>query len=293
MIQPPDILWLGAHKTGTTYLQDLLSQSRAALAEAHLLYIGMQAFRDLYTKPLLYGDHAVTPNVPPLPRFAPETHSIGRYLLFDENILALVQDAPHRTGLYPDGAERAHRVAAALQLEAPDIILGIRSFADYLPSLYCEMLKSMPFRPFRQFHKTPLTALSWCDLITRLQCAFPRSRLRVYRTEDLRGREAELLNWVGHILIPDAAARRADVSARREGFSQEAIEMLHRLHRDTGKVGPQDLARCLRAHPRTEGSTAFSPWSLAEKRDLDLVYKLDLAAIRGLDRVEVWSPPPR
>jgi hypothetical protein len=42
-----DILWLGAHKTGTTYLQSLLPHARTALARARLLHLGLAAFRSL------------------------------------------------------------------------------------------------------------------------------------------------------------------------------------------------------------------------------------------------------
>lgn len=330
-----DILWLGAHKTGTTYLQDLLSHSATALAEAHRCYIDMQSFRSLYTRPLLYpsqsapqkttspdapllGAKGTTPPllVPPLARQAPRQENgqtdaqagaaQASYLLFDENILALVQDVVHRSGLYPEGAERALRMAEALKLEAPDIVLGIRGFAGYLPSLYCEVLKSMPFLPFEDFNTAPLTALSWYDVIDRLQAAFPRSRLRIYRAEDLRGREEALLAWIADLPVaqigkdrracPQSNARQSN--ARREGFSHAAVTALHHLYQQAGHVSPADLAACLQAHPRnasdsSPGRTAYSPWSARERRDLELVYALDLEAIATLERVEIWTPPSR
>ncbi|CUH89374.1 hypothetical protein PH5382_03320 [Phaeobacter sp. CECT 5382] len=340
-----DILWLGAHKTGTTYLQDLLSHSATALAEAHRCYIDMQSFRSLYTRPLLYPSQsapqkttspdATVPDapllgakgttapllVPPLARqengqIDGQTDAQARtaqasYLLFDENILALVQDVVHRSGLYPEGAERALRMAGALNLEAPDIVLGIRGFAGYLPSLYCEVLKSMPFLPFEDFNTAPLTALSWYDVIDRLQAAFPRSRLRIYRAEDLRGREEALLAWIADLPVaqigkdrracPQSNARQSNArqsNARREGFSHAAVTALHQLYQQAGQVSPADLAACLQAHPRnasdsSPGRTAYSPWSARERRDLELVYALDLEAIATLERVEIWTPPSR
>ncbi|MEQ3669442.1 hypothetical protein [Pseudophaeobacter sp.] len=289
-----DILWLGAHKTGTTYLQELLADSTQALADAQYLYIGMQAFRSLYTRPLLYPSATAqkTP-VAPLPRHAEET--MARYLLFDENVLSLVQDALHPSGLYPEGAERALHVATTLDLEAPDIVLGIRGFAQYLPSLYCEVLKSMPFRPFSSFNSLPLTALSWYAVIDRLRAAFPQSRLRIYRAEDLRGQETALLAWIAGLPPPRIGQNKdphktPNKAARREGFSHAAVTALHHLHQETGKVSPADLAQCLKRHPRSAQNTAYTPWTSRQSHDLDLVYQLDLDAIAKLDRVEIWTP---
>lgn len=274
-----DILWLGAHKTGTTYLQNLLMQSRTALAGAELLYVGMEAFRSLYTRPLLYGGSAAG-STPPLPSLK------GRYLLFDENILGLVQDVVTRYGLYPNGAERAAELATALKLDAPDIVLGIRGFSGYLPSLYCEALKSTPFQPFDHFQVAPLTALSWCDLIERLMSVFPHSRIVVYQAEDLRGREQDLLGWVTGLKaqeIPNVAG------PQRERFSQKAVDKLHQLHQN-GPIDTALFARCLREFPKTSENKAFNPWNTAQERDLAVVYDLDIKAIKALERVDFWAP---
>ncbi|MDE4099375.1 MULTISPECIES: hypothetical protein [Phaeobacter] len=280
-----DILWLGVHKTGTTYLQSLLPRARPALARAGLLHVGLAAFRSLYTDPVLNGG-AGTPT--PLPR---DDAKAPRYLIFDENIPALVQDVLSRHALYPDGAERALQLARRAGIHPNRIVLGIRSFDSYLPSLYCEVLKSMPFLPFADFNRIPLTALSWSNLIERLAAAFPLAQICVYRAEDLKGREADLLAWVTGLASQDFPAAPGPV---REGFSQGAIDALHELHRQ-GPVSRQDVVRCLEAHPRTPGSAAFRPWEDARQRDLKLAYALDLEEIGALekstqDRVTLWRP---
>lgn len=281
-----DILWLGAHKTGTTYLQSLLPHARTALARAGLLHLGLAAFRSFYTDPILNApaDTATAP----LPR---DETGAPRYLIFDENIPALVHDVLSRHALYPDGAERALQLARSAGVHPGRIVLGIRSFDSYLPSLYCEVLKSMPFLPFAEFNRTPLTALSWSNLIERLAAAFPKAQICVYRAEDLKGREADLLAWVTGLAPQDFPAAPGPV---REGFSQGAIDALHALHRQ-GPVRHQDVARCLEAHPRTPGSAPFRPWEDARQRDLKLAYALDLEEIRALEkstqnRISLWRP---
>lgn len=281
-----DILWLGAHKTGTTYLQSLLPRARSGLARAGLLYLGLEAFRSLYSGPILNGRAGEA--AAPLPR---GDTGAPHYLIFDENIPALVQDVLSRHALYPDGAERALLLAQQAGIRPSRIVLGIRSFDSYLPSLYCEVLKSMPFLPFAAFDRTPLPALSWCNLIERLAAAFPDAPICVYRAEDLKGRESDLLAWVTGLTpddFPDDS--QAGAGPVREGFSQEAVDRLHDLHRQ-GPVSRQDVDSCLQQHPRSPGSAPFRPWDAARQRDLQLAYALDLEAIGALDRVERWRWP--
>jgi hypothetical protein len=286
---PGDILWLGAHKTGTTALQDMLARAAPDLASQGIHYTEMEQFRQQVTRPLLYHDHAARTFKAPL-------EVAGRHVFFDENILALVQDVLAPAGLYPEGAERALKLACALQLQAPVLVLGIRNFADYLPSLYCEALKSTPFTPFARFCVTALATLSWADLVERLACAFPQSQILVYRAEDLRQREAELLSWVtgGQVTALPQPGK-----SQRQGFSDAAVRALHQLAKDRAAgsdtaaenpPGAEDLAACLEAHPRGAGSPAYAPWSTSERQTLDLIYQLDVARLHSLDRTTFWRP---
>ncbi len=277
-----DILWLGAHKTGTTSLQHQLSRVRAQLAAAGLFYIDTQALRARYTRPVLDLHQGDLP--PPLPAGG------AGYLVFDENIPGLVQDAVQPRGLYPDGEERALRLARVMGLEAPELVFGIRNFADYLPSLYCETLKALPFRSFDRFWSGQRMALSWCDLVERLLAAFPRSRLRLYRAGDLRGRENALLSWVTGLAERELPTPE---SALREGFSAAAIQALEMLskRRDTG---PLDLQQLLQRYPRRSAKEAFSPWSEPQRAELELLFRTDMQNLRALarqqPRLEIWQP---
>ncbi len=269
----------------------MLARAAPDLAGQGIHYTEMEQFRSQVTRPLLYHDHAARPLEAP-PKVA------GRHVFFDENILALVQDVLAPSGLYPEGAERALKIATALQLQAPVLVLGIRNFADYLPSLYCEALKSTPFTPFARFCVTALATLSWAELVERLACAFPQSPILVYRAEDLRQREAELLTWVTGGQI---SALPQPGKSQRQGFSDAAVRALHQLAKDRtlgsdgdcaaeNPVGFDDLAACLEAHPRGAHSPAYAPWSASERQTLDLIYELDVARLHSLDRTTLWRP---
>lgn len=289
MITSPDILWLGAHKTGTTFMQDMLARSRSALADSGILYLGLQAFRSSYTRPLLHSNIASYRSAGTL---LSVSYGRGRYLIFDENILGLVQDAQAAHGLYPGGEERALHLARALGSRKLMLVLGIRKYSDFLPSLFCETIKAQPFLPFRIFQKTRFSALSWCDLAERLLAAFPEARLKIYTVEAMRDREAELLSWVCGNVSPSQWTVEAQSKARREGFSHDSMVLLHELAEARGidNITATDLTNCLKAHPRDSQSRSFDPWTPSEKAVLDLKYRVDVNAIRALSRVDFWIP---
>lgn len=273
-----DIYWLGVHKTGTTFLQACLEASRDALRRHEISYQPLDEFREAHTRPLL-DRMGVLPLAPPPPD--------RRRLIFDENILGLVQDVTAPEGLYPAGPWRADEMADRLGLDAPHVVLGLRDFAGFLPSLYCETLKSTPFQPFRAFLRTPEARLSWQPLVSGLLRAFPKSDVTIYTSGTLRGHELRLLSYLSG--IPADELRRAD-GAERPGFSQQAVEVMAAMHAKAGALGPQEAKRIAKGHPRGPGTPGFDPWTPDEREGLDRLYAADLETISSWPRVTLLDP---
>lgn len=272
------IYWLGAHKTGTTFLQACLDASRGALEAHGFSYQKLEAFRQAHTRPLLDIPAAV----------APVQNGLDgrRRLIFDENILGLVQHVSSPEGLYVKGPWRADEMADHLGLESPQLVLGLRSFSGFLPSLYCEALKSTPFRPFRTFLRTPEEKLSWQPLVTGLLDIFSHSEITIYAAERLRKHEIRLLS---HLLdIPIAALTRVDHS-ERPGFSQRTVDEMMRLHAE-GTVDRNEIKRLVKTYPRGSHTPGFDPWTQDERERLDALYAADLKAISAWPRVTLLDP---
>ncbi|MDO5631875.1 MAG: hypothetical protein Q4G22_08560 [Paracoccus sp. (in: a-proteobacteria)] len=267
------VLWLGAHKTGTTFLQRALEQSDTVLQAAGYHYMPLTAFRDRYTRPLLYDGEHGTPDAPPVP---------GLSLIFDENIPGLVQDALSRDGLYPQAAERSHKMAEYLSLHNPDIWFGVRDYVSFLPSLFCETLKSTPYKPFGRFYDPKRHPLNWNVLIDRLRLAFPQSRIRIYQNEALRGREAALLSAVTGIA---AAAFTIPRGTERPGFSHKAVRSLYDLSK-TRTVERCDVFAAVRQYPKGPEWPAFDPLNDQRKQELSAAYQAHLQRLRDRDDVD-------
>jgi hypothetical protein len=296
------ILWVGAHKTGTTFLQRCLDRSGDALRRGGVNYMTLDDFRRLYTRPLLDRDSEEAPGDPnDLLRSAASTN-----LVFDENIPALVQHAVSRTGFYPDAVERLTRVLGHLGLSVDRVIVGVRSYDSFVPSMYIETLKSTPFKTFDRYLAHSLAPadprvadvtpsanprlglyrrLNWYKYIRRLADAFAPADVDVYFHEDLRGRERELLAAV--LGLPGEQFSLLEGEERR-GFSGRAVAELHRRAAE-GDVGRSDVRELTSKYPSGPENPTFYPWSDSEAdalRDLYRTHSVEIgrdARLRTID----------
>lgn len=270
-----DVFWLGAHKTGTTYLQGMLDETRPALLSRGRTYITLEDFRSQYTRPLLYKSHPQPPAAP--------LDDIN--FVFDENIAGLVQHVLSARGMYPEIAERSLKVASYLGLERPIIYFGVRDYATFLPSLYCETLKSTAYKPFSRFYKPDTHVLDWLDVVQRLKVAFPESPIRIYAYEELRGNERTLLSRATGIR---ARRFRASEGQERPGFSHKAVRSLFELSK-TREVTHEDVEEAVQTYPKGPQWKPFDPLSEQDKVRLTSLYRGHLVEIGKLRDVEVMT----
>lgn len=263
------VFWIGAHKTGTTYLQHCLDASREALNAHHVKYLELEDFRSRYTYPLLMKRWT---GAPPQPSVFTSSDNYLNFV-FDENMLSLVQHVLSPQGVYRKGAERLKTMMDHLGLSAPKIVLGMRCFDTFLPSLYCETLKSTPFKTFDKFLVTPFEALRWAPLLMDLQEMFPDSEIVTYRAEDMRGREKELLGYLTGIPADEISLAK---SGERLGFSQKAVNTLVSMHK-SNPVSLGDVDRVCKASPKSKTLPGYMPFDSEERAFLQELYAQDSA----------------
>lgn len=271
--------WLGAHKTGTTFLQKTLWESRDALVAKGVGYEELEAGRNRFMRPLLAPDSFIGPLTPG----ALFTRGSEQTLVFDENIIGLVQQALSNRRLYPLAIDRLNQFVAHTGLEPDEIVFGIRSFDGYLPSLYCETLKATPFKPFNRFLRRLPVKPSWTELIQRLQTRFPRAQMRVYQYEQLRGNETQLLSRILPLTPDEFTLHQSD---ERPGFSQAAIDRLETLYKK-GEVTRPMVSRVVRNNPKGPDNPAYYPWKPKRAETLRAFYAQDIAKLERMAHVRM------
>jgi hypothetical protein len=211
---------IGAHKTGTTVIQQFLAASRPRLRERGVAYLG---------RPLLDGfaknKSERDPRDGPLAVRLAELSAAGRTEVVIgscENLLG----APFTSDsdeLYPKAAERISALRRVLEPYESTIIITVRPQADFLESYYMQTINQGEYATFDEWlARRNLAELSWRPLIETARGTFGQNAVQIIDFELLRsgGPEAYLAEFMAvadpgrAIEITAPEADNASLSAR-------------------------------------------------------------------------------
>ncbi len=285
---------IGAHKTATTHVQEILTLMRPQLLERGIDFVDNPAVRRsglaralleqraAARLPVLRGRRAaalMARHLDPL-RAGPTSFLLSEEKLMGGSLSIFSEPA------YPL-LERSVALLASLATRAGGgaevtLFLSIRSLEGQMPSAYVQELKFSPpigggfdkLKP-RLLARPP----SWFDLVRRIRAAAPAVPLRVWRQEDYRRDPATILAalcgrdpgplpamedpyWTKS---PDLAAVRAAEALPHDLPRPERRERVLAIFRDSG------------------AGARFDPFTADEKAQLRAAYARDLERIEALD----------
>jgi len=283
---------VGAHKTGTTHLQDSLAAGREALLARGVDYVALEEFRQLWSESTR---RRVRPGRPLPRRLAPmlirprlarrlQARRAGspRVVLSEENLLGRCEDL---LGLpaYPDPWP-LRAVRGAVRGRSVTLFLSIRDFSEVLPGAYVQCLRRRPASEVRPLFERVHAAISdrppsWLPLIEHLRRLWPGAGLRIWRQEDYRAAPRRVVRaFLGcdpgplpHVpaeprtLRPTAAAV-ARAEAQPPGADRAAWVSMAR--------------EILTPHPEEADAAPYQPFTEGERARLAERYAEDAAAIR-------------
>jgi len=183
-------LHLGAHKTGSTFLQAGLEENRDTLAAQGIGYLSQKNIRESkdFNLELAVGEKL-------------RMHST--LVISNELFLGMLPFKEGNPLFYPDAEKTLQALKAQLPLDATIIpIIYIREVASCLESHYFQTFNDAPWLPLQtqdQFRSQIRNLkVSWRNLIERVQAVFPENKPMVRRFESLhtRGEEFYLKNFV-------------------------------------------------------------------------------------------------
>ena len=278
---------IGAHKTASTHIQHVLGDLRPQLLAGGLdVLVPHQGLREAKLTSL--ASHRRRNRFPILARASEFTERVAplrqggdRVLVSEEGLLGWTQDAVG--GRFYTGLDYMLTVLGRLSKGARvSIFLAIRGQDAFLPSLYAENLRHGPpppggFEAVRRWMRQ--SPPRWSRLVEDIRRRAPQAELVVWRQEDFREHEPEILaRLVGApVPVPETAP---DTGYTRSG-SARAIALAEGL--DPALRGPARLeaVSALYADPAHDGP-AFRPFDAEETAHLKRLYAADLEAIDRL-----------
>lgn len=248
------ILHAGAHKTGTTMIQQALAKLAPDLAERGVHYVDYQALKEpgvlSYMHPAKEYDDRRASVTEFFARLI-QVHRGETLLLSSESFFSfanLWQVSPERQ-FYGDLAHSAPRFKKLGLFDDITIIYYLRRQDRFLNSVYLEYVKSGVIDvPFEEFYgQVPLEKLSWKRLLETLAAVYGEDRVSVGLFEDIKkgGQRylADFLDKVGVDIEPPVMNFSAGNRSLPLAAYEEAIEAYPTLDRDARRALGRQLQR--------------------------------------------------
>jgi len=276
-------LHLGAHKTATTFIQNILRDNKETLLEQGVLYLTLDQTRKELTRPLvaLCSAHRDRDKL--------ETHRhklldiVGRdrlarchtVLISDENLAGRAGggSSPRRIkrGL-PYGSIAGNWKHARAEL-GPNItaFYSIREYCGFMTSTYSEIFRRFPKVPFKKLRTWLEESPALWSMVHRdLSAAFGGENVVLWDFTDTVAHPAEVLAMLTGVEAPLAIR----TIPSRESFSKRAMEFVREFHKLPGPPlpGPVITEVARRLYPLATHPAKFDPWTEAEKTALREIY---------------------
>ncbi|MCF2905711.1 hypothetical protein L0666_11995 [Octadecabacter sp. CECT 8868] len=285
---------IGAHKTASSHLQNVLYKNRGLLADEGIRLFGPRYLRMRGRNLAAMFDTSWSES--PTPRRTPKqqlqflTKTRKHLLLSEENFVGNLADSRGRVvrPLYPAAAQRLTEVVEKWSPIPVDLFLAVRDPAAYLASAYSQaMFGGVHVRPRQYRLRNDWREIDWAEYVERLRSVTRVGQIYIWRQEDY---EQVLPQVLCRMLRWDDSSRIEPIHNRvHQGLSVTAVQKTIEAASE-GQVG--NLARdARRAYPVGDHHKQFQLYNASILRRAAEVYATQMARIEQLDGVTVLHPP--
>jgi hypothetical protein len=284
---------IGAHKTASSHLQNVLYKNRGLLADEGIRLFGPRYLR--MKGRTLAAMFNTSWSESPEPRRKPQRQlkflAKGRkhMVLSEENFVGNVTDPKGRVALplYPLAASRLAELMEKFAPVPTELFIAVRDPAAYLASAYSQaMFGGSHIRP-RQFRlRNDWRAVDWADYVDRIRAVSGVKHIYLWRQEDYDAVSPQIMR---HLLRWDDVSEIQTIEGRvHQGLSVSAVQKTIEAASEgqTGKLAR--IAR--RAYPIGEHHKQFELYSSSTRRNSAEIYDVQMGKIEKMEGVTVLRP---
>ena len=280
-------LHLGVHKTGTTYTQTLLGINREKLRGDGVAFWDMEFTRHQLT-PLLVGlsrENGPIPAEECLRRLKtylsePEVAAARKVVISDENLLGFISEIVRRNG-YKGIVRRMLPMRDLLKRDVK-VFLTIRSYPDFITSMYCELITTKPWFPFEKIRDGGFVAEhSWLKMYQSLVRTFGQKCVIVAEYQTI------FANLEGYLALLSGSKIQFDFPEKeiRISPSANAIERIRSQQEEGVDLPLKKIVRqAMKRFPKNAENPRYDPWTSEERAMLEERYRQDISEI------PLWVP---
>lgn len=280
-------LYLGAHRTGSTYIQTQLQNCSSELLACGVKIVPLERVRDSITrevsnpwlrllKPGFMRKNAILGF---LRREADK--GVKRIVVSDENLLGSIHGIFFNKDFYPNLQDRLSCLAANHTEFEISVFLAVRSYEWFFSSAYAHAIKTRDLPDFNHL-KTRLLSFKrgWGHVVSDLRILFPNSKITVWTHEEFRKNEWRIFNEI--LGFEWLRQNPSNSWWANSSPSWKAIKEIMAKRRIQGDVSKAEVDTILAAYPKGDCNPGFHPWNSSEKQVLKDRHQKDIRNLETL-----------
>ncbi len=285
------VIHFGAHKTATTFLQKFLKGKRADLRRQGVGYIPLDLSRAAimpFVVKSVRGEQSPSDMDQGLFRSLimeavddPEsTVPVHRLVLSDENLAGPSLAVLNKAELYPTASGRLRVLVNQFPGARFTLMLCIRDYADFIPSVYCELLRRHKLAPLTKIlNRHQDLALSWPAYLSAIAAALPECEVQYWSYEDFVRSPADVTEAITGVRLTDIQ----NVISRkvRPSLTRKAVRILQAVRQHVTDVEHKRLAECLVGHMRFDADSKLTIEDPSLVEALRERYRNDVATLHA------------
>ncbi|MGB0506173.1 MAG: hypothetical protein ACPGGK_08235 [Pikeienuella sp.] len=276
-------LHIGAHKTATTHIQNILRKNRDALAANDVEFLPPEDIRDA----IKYWRIAAE-TMAPLPtvsgalagrKLARMDKGSARIIASDENSLGHCRTMIRRGALYARASTRLSLWRRLAEKRETTVYLSVRNYAPFFTSAYAQSVRGTRYYDLTADMLKSLARLPrrWTDVAADAQRALPGANLIIWDFADYKALRSEILERLCGFPPPKHVKRRPMATPSMAGMAAYATAAAS----SPGGVVSREQRLALAAElPITAESPKFNPWPKEMGQFLDQEFAKDKALLR-------------
>ena len=268
--------FIGAHKTGTTYVNKTLLLNQAEINQRDIRVEITSTMKSNLTNLILRNDAKSRKLAQKF--IYDKIDSYNRCIFSHENISGLIPSFYNKRTIYPNIGHRVKNLRAMMDGKKIDLVFSIRPYTGFVIASYSEYIRGNEgYIPFNAFRKTVIKkGISWKKVIDDIKQNYPEADLHIYEQSVLRHDQQKIFKL---LLGQSIEMQKIKKSKGRPSISHEGFAIVNLLQEhgvDHNKKLINQIASIL---PKGDKFRAYDPWSKSMKQKLEDQYASDLDEI--------------
>lgn len=273
-------LYIGAHKTATTHIQQLLGDSRTALLNNDVALSIPNDLRKewipIFFKSIENNNQISNKEIRDL---SPLNHT---WIFSDENFSGSSFEFSQKPGLYNSLQTRLEKFVDIFSDSDIEVFFSIRSYETFYRSAYLEVIRNRGYIPFdRYYTQDQFNNNSWVNVIESIANVIPHKNITIWCYEDFNNSLPSIIKQLTNLPDVNTLITNYRATITRPSISNRSLKIISLL----SKIIPSKNLLFLTDHlntifPANNNNGYFMPFSASEVHDFQKSYLNDIESIK-------------